>query len=121
MKIRIKGNSIRIRLSKLEVKKLCNEKEISETTQFPNSIFTYKLMAKDINELAADYLENVMYVYFPERETLTWYDANLITYKGSMQLANGNNLSIIVEKDFVCLDHTDEDQSDNYPNPSTVC
>jgi hypothetical protein len=26
-----------------------------------------------------------------------------------------------VEKDFVCLDHTDEDQSDNYPNPNRTC
>jgi hypothetical protein len=24
---------------------------------------------------------------------------------------------LLVEKDFVCLDNTIEDQSDNYPNP----
>jgi len=27
----------------------------------------------------------------------------------------------LLEKDFVCLDHTTEDQSDNYENPNTTC
>ncbi|MEY2774155.1 MAG: hypothetical protein RLZZ275_502, partial [Bacteroidota bacterium] len=26
-----------------------------------------------------------------------------------------------VEKDFACLDPTDEDQTDAYPNPNTTC
>jgi len=26
-------------------------------------------------------------------------------------------LHLLVEKDFVCLDEVNEDQSDNYPNP----
>ena len=28
---------------------------------------------------------------------------------------------LLIEKDFVCLDHTLEDQSDNYANPNKVC
>jgi hypothetical protein len=30
-------------------------------------------------------------------------------------------LFLLIEKDFVCLDNTFEDQSDNYPNPNAVC
>ena len=30
-------------------------------------------------------------------------------------------VSILLEKDFACLDNTDEDQSDNYPNPNKTC
>ena len=29
-------------------------------------------------------------------------------------------VSLLVEKDFVCNDKVEEDQSDNYPNPS-IC
>jgi hypothetical protein len=38
-----------------------------------------------------------------------------------MPLGNGQSLKLLLEKDFVCLDHTDEDQSDNYPNPNKTC
>jgi len=27
----------------------------------------------------------------------------------------------LVEKDFICLDETTEDQSDNYENPNKTC
>jgi hypothetical protein len=27
------------------------------------------------------------------------------------------NLYLLVEKDYTCLDNVEEDQSDNYPNP----
>lgn len=30
-------------------------------------------------------------------------------------------VNLLIEKDFVCIDNTTEDQSDNYPNPSLNC
>jgi len=33
----------------------------------------------------------------------------------------GVQLHLLLEKDFVCLDNTAEDQSDNYPNPNKAC
>jgi len=30
-------------------------------------------------------------------------------------------LKLLLEKDFVCLDDTDEDQSDQYDNPNAKC
>ena len=30
-------------------------------------------------------------------------------------------VKLLIEKDFVCIDNTDEDQSDNYPNPNLKC
>jgi hypothetical protein len=38
-----------------------------------------------------------------------------------MEIGNDKYLFLLVEKDFVCLDNTVEDQSDNYPNPNAVC
>jgi len=31
-----------------------------------------------------------------------------------------NGLSLLIEKDFKCLDNVAEDQSDNYPNPLSM-
>lgn len=46
MKIRIKGNSIRYRLTKTEVETFCKTGSYKETTNFGNSVFTYQLKAK---------------------------------------------------------------------------
>lgn len=121
MKIRIKGNSIRYRLSKSEVKQLCEKKVLEETTQFLNNTFKYAIVPMNTDELFADFKDNTITLYFPEKETETWYTSDLITYKNEVPLQHGEKLSLLLEKDFVCLDHTDEDQSDNYPNPSKVC
>lgn len=33
---------------------------------------------------------------------------------------NSGIISLLVEKDFTCLDNVDEDQSDNFPNPVAI-
>lgn len=58
MKIRIKGNSIRYRLTKTEVETFCETGSIKETTTFGNALFTYKLMAKKgVDVLEASFKE----------------------------------------------------------------
>ena len=42
-------------------------------------------------------------------------------FQHKQALSNGKELFLLVEKDFVCLDNTFEDQSDNYPNPNAHC
>ena len=34
-----------------------------------------------------------------------------------MDLGDGNELYLLLEKDFQCLDNSIEDQTDNYENP----
>jgi hypothetical protein len=122
MKIRIKGDSVRYRLVKSEVRLLQETGKVIESIHFPSQELLYILEAKDgINELSTDFVGNTITVYMPKIEADIWYDTDRITYKNSIHLPNGNSLSILVEKDFVCLDHTDEDQSDNYANPNTHC
>ena len=41
-----------------------------------------------------------------------------VSIRGEQVLADGEKLSILVEKDFVCLTgRDDEDESDMYPHP----
>jgi hypothetical protein len=50
-----------------------------------------------------------------------WTDTDLVGFQHEYDLRNGTKLFLLVEKDFVCLDNTFEDQSDNYPNPNGPC
>jgi hypothetical protein len=56
----------------------------------------------------------------PEREIINWPDNDKVSILFSQGLKNGKSLSLLLEKDFVCLDDTDEDQSDNYENPKAI-
>jgi hypothetical protein len=117
MKIRIKGNTIRLRLVKTEVKQLQELGYVEEKTEFSSSEFSYRLEAKEgIQGLEAMFTANKIIIFLPKSEALNWYDTDNITYKNIFE-----KLLLLIEKDFVCLDHTDEDQSDNYANPSTKC
>ncbi len=120
MKIRIKGNSIRYRLTKTEVETFSKTGSYKETTDFGNTVFTYILKAKkDIDVLEAAFNENTITLYLTDKERSGWASSDRVGFSGTMDLPNGKQLSLLLEKDFVCLDETIEDQSDNYPNPKS--
>jgi hypothetical protein len=122
MKIRIKDNSVRFRLSKSEVKQLCETHAIAKQTEFINAVFHYKICVSENAEiLSADFTENCITLFFPKAKADTWFVDDIITHQNNMQLPNGNQLFLLLEKDFVCLDHSHEDQSDNYQNPNKTC
>ncbi|MFM2388281.1 MAG: hypothetical protein RL660_3038 [Bacteroidota bacterium] len=122
MKIRIKDNSVRFRLSKREVQTLCTNGSISARTEFNDAVFSYCIQVSEVHQqLAAVFNGQTITLFFPKQDADTWYTNDIITHKNIMTLQNGNTLSMLLEKDFVCLDHTDEDQSDNYPNPNKTC
>ncbi|MEO9512104.1 MAG: hypothetical protein ABJN84_02220 [Flavobacteriaceae bacterium] len=118
MKIRIKGNSVRFRLTKTEVDTFCETGSFSEQTTFNRSTFTYRLFAKEeISALEAEFEDNTITMVLPKKEANIWSSSSRVGYDNTMRLKNGEELYLLLEKDFVCMDETIEDQSDNYPNP----
>lgn len=118
MKIRIKGNSVRLRLTKTEVENFCEAGYFEEHTQFPNSVFTYALQRKEnIRHIEADFVENKMIVTIPKSMVTDWSTNDKIGFEHYYSLPDQRQLFVLIEKDFTCLDQTIEDQSDNYPNP----
>jgi hypothetical protein len=122
MKLRIKGNSIRIRLSRTEVDTLGTEGYLEETTEFPDSKFVYALQAKaDISALSATHTNGKITVLIPAHMAAGWNNNETIGHDNNMDLGNNKQLYLLVEKDFKCIDSVDEDQSDNYENPKQSC
>ena len=121
MKIRIKGNSVRLRLTKTEVETFCRKGFYTNRTQFPTSIFSYSLRSKKgISEMEASFENNEIILSMPIENLETWASSSIIGYNANLPLPNGEDLYLLVEKDFVCMDETVEDQSDNYPNPKAI-
>jgi hypothetical protein len=75
MKLRIKGNSVRYRLTKSEVDALKLGNTISDTTSFIDSTLTYSLAPTAAGkELTASYTDNKITVHIPEAWAKEWAD-----------------------------------------------
>lgn len=118
MKIRIKGNAVRYRLTKTDVKIFCETGHFEEKTQFRNKTFIYELKAKaGLDHLDANFNGDTITLYLPEKERERWGSSDQVGFQYTIPSNSGAELSLLLEKDFTCLDETIEDQSDNYPNP----
>ena len=122
MKIRIKGNSIRFRLTKTEVDNFAANGFLEERTEFGNNHLLYRLKKSSEFQIpTAQFIANEITLLIPSAIADEWTTTELIGFEHKMDIGNDKKLFLLVEKDFVCLDNTFEDQSDNFPNPNAIC
>jgi hypothetical protein len=120
MKLRIRDNSVRLRLMRGEVEALRESGLVSASTAFPGGrTFRYCVESSPASvSIAAFFSDNEITVRLPETTVLAWASSEQVSIFGEQVLADGGQLKILVEKDFVCLtNREDEDESDMYPHP----
>lgn len=119
MKIRIRGNTIRFRLTRSEVETVAKSGYLSEKTAFNSGSFTYAVkVLEGIPTLNADFKSDTITLFLPDLDAKKWVTTEQVGFEQYVQLDNGTELYLLIEKDFVCMDESTEDQSDNYPNPA---
>ncbi len=121
MKLRIRDNSVRLRLMRGEVETLQKDGLVSASTNFPASrAFRYVVESSPASVTPAAFLsDNVLTVRLPESTVLAWATTEQVSIAGEQSLGDGDKLSILVEKDFTCLAPREgEDESDMFPNPN---
>ncbi|MCB0515645.1 MAG: hypothetical protein R2798_04725 [Chitinophagales bacterium] len=116
MKIRIKGNSLRYRLTQSDIATIGAAGFLEEKTTFANKTFYYRLESTNDDRISADFVGDKIIVKMPQTMIDEWLTTERVTFADE-----SGTVSILLEKDFACLDNTDEDQSDNYPNPNKTC
>jgi hypothetical protein len=62
-------------------------------------------------------------ILVPSREAARWRDSDQVGIYATADLGTRGLLDLILEKDFACLDRSDEDNLDTFPNPlaGAVC
>lgn len=119
MKIRIKGNSLRMRLTRPEVETLASTGYLEEQTLFANNKFIYAVQSVDNgNELSASLNANKITMFVSKAFLKAWPKNDVVGFNARMPVSENGSLFLLLEKDFMCLDETTEDQSDNYENPN---
>lgn len=112
MKIRIKGNSVRYRLTKTDVEQFYKNKHLRDSTNFGNRHLVYMLKAAQQDGLTGSFVDDTITITIPVTKLNELAQTDRVGFDGK-----DGALYILVEKDFQCLDDVAEDQSDNYPNP----
>ena len=122
MKLRIRGNSIRLRLKRGEVDDLAAGTTLVEETQFPGSTLSYSLGLSDSDDMLASFDNGSIAISMPREIIPEWADTDLVSLYSELELPDAGMLVVLVEKDFSCLEpghHRDcEDDADTYPHPS---
>jgi hypothetical protein len=120
MKVRIKGNSVRLRLLQSEVNRIAEGKKVEESTHFNfKQTLTYTLtVSHNINEPKAEFKNGRLRIWLPIEMAKNWAISNEVGIESFQEVGNGDKLHILIEKDFKCLSSDIvEDQSDNFPHP----
>ena len=120
MKLRIRDNSIRLRLTQSEVDLARKDGVVRGRVLFAGSDnFDYVLESSPAAVAPeAQISDNVLTVRIPESEIIRWSSSDEVSIAADQLLDGGGHLSILVEKDFACLAPREgEDEADMYPHP----
>ncbi len=124
MKLRIRGDSLRLRLKRGEVDQIAMGKSVSEQTHFPGSVLTYRLDVSDGIEISASFDRGSLVISLPKSRVSDWAGSDEVSLFAEQKLTGAGSLSLLIEKDFSCLEpghHRDcEDDEDTFPHPRVV-
>lgn len=121
MKLRLRENSIRLRLLQSEVRQLREIGNVSETTIFginPTEHLTYAVrVSAETETISAQMIDNQIEVFLPFLTAEIWADSDETGLYGEQKIGDSTVLKIAVEKDFACLNRpSDPDNLDAFPN-----
>ena len=116
MKLRCTENSIRIRIRKSEIEQLIKTKRVEEVVRFGNQVaLTFALtIDASTQSVAASLVQNNLQISLPETIAQQWINSNQVGIEVNNKISEENNLHILIEKDFPCLDRENEDKSDTF-------
>ena len=112
MKIRLFGDSIRLRLTQVEVGVLSQGGPLEAVIPFPGEALACSVQPSD-GPLDVHHAAGRITVLMPKHSTLAWAasdDVGLYSVSGGLRIA--------VEKDYTCIHKPDSpDNAGTYPNP----
>src|SRR5215204_2956024 len=124
MKLRISGNSVRLRLTQSDVVEFAKTGIVEDRTEFGgelNQNLSYSVIAERRAEKVSARFENGrISVIIPQDIAQKWSQTEQVGISGAQDLPTGKTLRILIEKDFACLTpRAGEDESDNFPHPKS--
>jgi len=121
MKLRIRGNTVRLRLKRSEVEQVASGQGVVEQTCFPDSVLTYRLDTSDDGTFSVSFNDGDLSIRLPESDVVRWARSDQVSIVAEQALQKSDALSVLIEKDFSCLapghHRSSEDDADTFPHP----
>ena len=120
MKLRINHNSLRLRLSRIDVERLVETGAVEESTLLGGAIpFSYRLLTDShTREVRTGRHTYGIFVRLPQGVALTWASSDQIGITAVETHPGGRETTVLIEKDFRCLKpRQGEGDEDAFPNP----
>ncbi len=120
-KLRIRGNSVRLRLTQSEIAQFRKNGSVEETVEFGFAMeqMIYALVTDAESEkINATVENNLLSVFVPKSVAEKWTNSEQIGIEALQLIEDQKHLRILIKKDFACLEkRTGEDDSDAFPHP----
>ena len=122
MKLRIRGNSVRIRVSQSELAQITEQGFVEDAVEFsPGARLSYRVQVEPSGPVRAIYDEHRVQIVLPSDAVQRWNEPDQVSIQSEQSLGEGKQLSILVEKDFACLSPREgEEDDDSFPNPGAT-
>ena len=125
MKLRIKGDSLRLRISPSEMTRLLQSGRVEETVRFGpqhDAKLTYALLTTEEDggyaaTMTLRYQPQELAVVLAAAKARAWADGSQVGIYAEVNNGAGK-LDLAVEKDFACLDKSSMENQDTFPNPN---
>ncbi len=124
MKLRIRGNSIRLRLKQGEVAQVAAGESIVEETHFPGAVLACRLDVSVTDDIEANFADGNLEISLPASKVPGWATTDGVSLTATQNTPDSATLTLLIETDFSCLepghgrDH--EDDADSFPHPSAM-
>lgn len=112
MKLRIEGNSIRLRIKKSDLNRLHTEGVVHEMVAFIKGFnFHYELKTDEkAAQIDAVFTHSTITISIPLSIATAWINSETVGLENTLE----NGLFILIEKDFPCKTRENEDKDDTF-------
>ncbi len=100
MKLRIRGNSLTLRVSRTELATLAEAGKVEETTRFSSEqSLRYGIEVRPTGAMTATFAGAAILVVLPKARLDLWSRPDEVSGEGSQPIGGGKVLQIVLEKD----------------------
>jgi hypothetical protein len=121
VKLRIQANSLRLRVSQSELARFVETGLLEETIHLGpglGSELTYRLVRDSfVENLDIQASPGQVQVLVPAALARSWSGSDRVGMEAEVSLGTRGKLSLLVEKDFACIERSEIENADAFPNP----
>jgi hypothetical protein len=100
MKLRIRGNSLRLRVSKTELARIAESGKAEDTVRFSSEqSLRYAIEVRPTGAVTATFADAAILVTLPKARLDLWLRPGEVSVEGSQPVGGGKVLQILLEKD----------------------